>query len=97
VAECAASVNSWPWWSARSPAPAVAATIDKAKQSCAVTVTTSTLPGGWAYNELNAPPIPGAITVNKRTFALTGCGRVAASWWQRIRDRGSFVSQPGRW
>lgn len=72
----------------------VTATIDNVKQTCAVTVSPSTLPSGWSFDELNAPPIPGAITVTRGTFTLTGCGHAMTSWWQRVRDQGAFVSQP---
>jgi hypothetical protein len=71
----------------------VTATIDTVKQACAVTVTPSTLPAGWSYDELNTPPLPGSITVADGTFTLTGCGHAMTSWWQRIRDQGVFVSQ----
>jgi hypothetical protein len=72
----------------------VTATIDNVKQTCAVTVTPSTLPNGWSYHELNAPPIPGAVSVSEGTFILTGCGHAMSSWWERVRDQGAFVSQP---
>lgn len=72
----------------------VTATIENVKQSCAVTVSASTVPTGWSFAELNAPPIPGAITVTQGTFSLTGCGHAMTSWWQRVRDQGVFVSQP---
>ena len=72
----------------------ITATCDKQKSTCAVTVTESSLPNGWSYDELNAPPIPGALLVNKDAFALTGCGHAMTSWWQRVRDQGTFVSKP---
>lgn len=72
----------------------VTATCGKATQTCAVTVAPSTLPSGWNFDELNAPPIPGAIAASNGTFTLTGCGHAMTSWWQRVRDQGSFVSQP---
>ncbi len=72
----------------------VTATIENLKRTCAVTVSASTLPSGWSFDELNAPPIPGEITVSKGTFTLTGCGHAMTSWWQRVRDQGAFVSQP---
>ena len=70
------------------------ASCDKTKQTCAVTITPSTLPSGWAFDELNAPPIPGAIAVTNGTFTLTGCGHAMTSWWQRVRDQGAFASKP---
>ena len=59
-----------------------------------MTVTPSTLPAGWRYDELNAPPIPGAVAVADGRFTLTGCGHAMSSWWERVRDQGVFVSQP---
>ena len=72
----------------------VTATIDNVKQTCAVTVTPSTLPTGWSYDELNAPPIPGSVAVADGKFTLTGCGHAMTSWWERVRDQGVFVSRP---
>ena len=72
----------------------ITAICDKQKHTCAVTVTASTLPNAWSYDELNTPPIPGAIDVTKEVFRLTGCGHAMTSWWQRLRDQGTFVSQP---
>jgi inosine-uridine nucleoside N-ribohydrolase len=63
----------------------VTAVIDKVRQSCAVTVVPSTLPAGWRYDELNAPNIPGGISVADGTFALTGCGHAMTAF---------FVSRP---
>ncbi len=71
----------------------VTATIDSVKQTCAVTVTPSTLPVDWRYDELNAPPIPGSVVVADERFTLTGCGHAISSWWERVRDQGAFVSQ----
>ena len=71
----------------------VTATLGHAQQPCAVTVTPSTLPSGWSYDELNAPPIPGAAAVADGKFTLTGCGHAMTSWWERVRDQGVFVSQ----
>jgi hypothetical protein len=71
----------------------VTATLDKVKQTCAVTVTPSTLPAGWSYDELNAPPIPGSIGVADGVFTLTGCGHAMTSWWERVRDQGVFASK----
>jgi len=73
---------------------AVTATIENARQACTVTVTPSTLPNGWSYHELNAPPIPGAVSVSEGKFTVTGCGHAMSSWWERVRDQGVFVSQP---
>ncbi len=75
---------------------AVTATIDNVKQTSAVTVTPSTLPDGWRYDELNTPPIPGSVLVADGTFTLTGCGHAMTSWWERVRDQGVFVSKPVR-
>jgi hypothetical protein len=72
----------------------VTATIDNVKQTCAVTVTPSTLPTGWSYAELNTPAIPGAVLVSGGKFTLTGCGHAMTSWWERVRDQGVFVSKP---
>lgn len=71
----------------------VTATSDGVKQTCAVTVTASTLPAGWLYDELNAPPIPGAVVVADGKFTITGCGHAMSSWWERVRDQGVFVSR----
>ncbi len=72
----------------------VTGVVDNQKTSCAITVTRSTLPEGWSYNELNAPPIPGAVLISGTTFSLTGAGHAMTSWWERIRDQGVFVSKP---
>ena len=71
----------------------VTAGIGNVKQTCAVTVTPSTLPDGWSYDELNTPPIPGSIRVAGGKFTLTGCGHAMTSWWERVRDQGVFVSK----
>lgn len=71
----------------------VTATIDNVKQTCAVTVTPTTLPPGWSYDELNAPPIPGSVVAANGVFTLTGCGHAMTSWWQRVRDQGVFASR----
>ena len=68
--------------------------VDGQKTSCAVTVTGSTLPEGWSYHELNAPPIPGAVLVAGTKFTLTGCGHAMTSWWERVRDQGVFAAKP---
>ena len=72
----------------------ITAVIGKARRTCAVTVTPSTLPGGWRYDELNAPPIPGAVVATEGKFTITGAGHAMTSWWQRVRDQGVFVSRP---
>jgi len=72
----------------------VTGTVDGKKASCAVTVTESTLPEGWSYNELNSPAIPGALVVSEGKFSLTGCGHAMTSWWERVRDQGTFASKP---
>jgi hypothetical protein len=71
----------------------VTATAERSKQTCAVTVTPSTLPTDWSYDELNAPPVPGSIVVADGVFTLTGCGHAMTSWWQRVRDQGVFVNK----
>ena len=71
----------------------VSAGADNQKATSAITVTGSTLPEGWSYNELNAPPIPGAVIVSGAKFNLTGCGHAMTSWWERVRDQGVFVSK----
>ena len=78
----------------RSGACTLTASLGQVRQTCAVTVTPSTLPSGWRYDELNAPPIPGAAVVANGKFTLTGCGHAMSSWWERVRDQGVFVSQP---
>jgi hypothetical protein len=72
----------------------VTAAIGGVKQTCVVTVTPSTLPDGWSFDELNTPPIPGAVSVSAGRFTLTGCGHAMSSWWERVRDQGVFVDQP---
>ncbi len=67
--------------------------VDNRKTTCAVTVTKSTLPEAWSYDELNAPPIPGAVVVSGDKFRLTGCGHAMTSWWERVRDQGVFASK----
>ena len=71
----------------------VTATIENQKQICAVTVADSTLPEGWKYDELNAPPIPGAVLMADGKVTLTGCGHAMTSWWERVRDQGVFASK----
>ena len=68
--------------------------VDNQKTSCSTEVSESTLPEGWSYNELNAPPIPGAVLVSGTKFTLTGCGHAMTSWWERVRDQGVFASKP---
>ena len=75
---------------------AVTATIDGVKQVCRVTVQPSTLPPGWRYDELGAPPIPGSVAVSDGWFTLTGSGHAMTSWWERVRDQGVFASRPVR-
>ena len=71
----------------------ITATVDQRKRICAVSVSPSTLPAGWRYDELNAPAIPGSINASDGTFTLTGCGHAMTSWWDRVRDQGVFFSQ----
>lgn len=71
----------------------VTARIGKLKQVCPVTVTASTLPVGWNYNELNQPAIPGSALLSNGTLTISGCGHGMTSWWERVRDQGVFVSK----
>lgn len=71
----------------------VIATIDGVQQTCRVVVQPATLPKGWQYNELNAPPIPGSVDFRDNQFTITGCGHALTSWWERVRDQGVFVSR----
>jgi len=70
------------------------ASVDKVQQTCAVTVVRSTLPAAWRYDELNAPIIPGSISIVDGVFTLTGCGHAMTAFWERVRDQGAFVSMP---
>ena len=72
----------------------ITASIGKATQTSTVTVTPSTLPAGWNYQELNHPPIPGAVSVLAGTFTLTGSGHAMTSFWERVNDQGVFISRP---
>jgi len=72
----------------------ITAVVDRQKQMCAVTVSPSTLPSDWRYDELSAPAIPGSIYVSDGEFRLSGCGHGMTSWWERVRDQGVFVSRP---
>ena len=72
----------------------VTGSVDGRKTTCAITITKSTLPEGWSYDELNSPPIPGAVVVSDGKFSLTGCGHAISSWWERVRDQGTFASKP---
>jgi len=71
----------------------VTASIDGVMQTCAVTITPSTLADGWAFDELAKPAIPGAVTVNAGVMSLTGCGHAMTSWWERVRDQGVFANR----
>ncbi len=72
----------------------VTAAVGGRKRTCAVTVRASTLPGGWRYDELGTPAIPGSIDVAGGTLRLSGCGHAMTSWWERVRDQCAFVSRP---
>ena len=75
---------------------AVTATVGGVTQVCRVAVQPSTLPPGWRYDELSAPPIPGSVAVSDGRFTLTGSGHAMTSWWERVRDQGVFASRPSR-
>ncbi len=70
------------------------ATIGKVQQSCKVTVTPSSLPAGWSFNEINTPPIPGSVVAADGKFTITGCGNGMTLFWERVSDQGAFVSKP---
>ena len=72
----------------------VTGTVDGQNVSCSITVTESTLPEGWGYDELNSPPIPGSLVVSEGKFSLTGCGNAMLAFWERVRDQGVFASKP---
>ncbi len=71
----------------------ITANIGKVRQTCAVTVTPATLPEGWSFDELSAPPIPGSVSVVDGRFTLTGCGHSMTGFWERRQDQGVYVSQ----
>lgn len=70
------------------------AEVDGRKRTCSVTITPSTLPADWRYDELGSPALPGWIDVTDGTFRLSGCGHAMTSWWERVRDQGVMVSRP---
>lgn len=74
----------------------ITAVAGKVTHISRVTVTPSTLPAGWNYNELNQPPIPGAVSVIEGKFTLTGSGHAMTSFWERVNDQGVFVSKPAQ-
>jgi len=74
----------------------ITAMVGKVTQVSTVTVTPSTLPADWNYQELNQPPIPGAVSVVDGKFTLTGSGHAMTSFWERVNDQGVFVSKPAR-
>ena len=71
----------------------ITATIGQVRQTCTVTVTPATLPAGWSFDELSAPPIPGSVSVVDGRFTLTGCGHSMTGFWERRKDQGAYVSQ----
>lgn len=71
----------------------VTAQIGGRSVPCEVTVGPSTLPPPWSFDEINAPPLPGAVGVADGTFTITGCGHGLTSWWDRVKDQGVFVNQ----
>ena len=72
----------------------VTAMIGDTKRVCTVTVTPSTRPDGWRYDELNDPPIPGSFADNDGKFVIAGCGHAMTSWWERVRDQSVFINKP---
>jgi len=72
----------------------ITAVVGKLTHVSTVTVTPSTLPADWNYQELNQPPIPGAVSVVDGKFTLTGSGHAMTSFWERVNDQGVFVSKP---
>ncbi len=71
----------------------ITAKVGNVKQTCAVTVTPTSLPAGWSFHELRAPPIPGSVSVVDGRFTLTGCGHAMTGFWERTTDQGAYVSQ----
>jgi hypothetical protein len=63
------------------------------KAACEVTVTASTLPAPWSYQEINSPAVPGCAGHDGKTFTITGGGMAIERWWQRVHDQFSFVSR----
>ncbi len=74
----------------------ITAEVGKMTHISTVTVTPSTLPAGWTYQELNQPPIPGSVVVRDGKFTLTGSGHAMTSFWERVNDQGVFVSKPAQ-
>lgn len=58
-----------------------------------VTVTPTTLPAGWSYEEINAPHVPGAATYRDGIFTLIGGGSRLGRWWQREFDQFAMLTQ----
>ena len=71
----------------------ITATIGNVRQTCTVTVTPSTLPAFWSFDELSMPPIPGSVSMAEGRFTLTGCGYAMTGFWERRHDQGAYVSQ----
>jgi hypothetical protein len=63
------------------------------KATCQVTVRPTTLLAPWAFQEVNAPYIPGGVLFADGRFAVTGAGVDIWQWWQRVRDQFAYVSQ----
>lgn len=59
-----------------------------------VTVTPSPLPAGWTFAELANPPMPGAVSVDGESFAITGSGHAMSAFWERVRDQGAYLHRP---
>ncbi len=58
-----------------------------------VTVTPTTLPAGWVYEEINAPHVPGEAIYQDGVLTLTGGGMGLGRWWQRNWDQFALFSQ----
>jgi inosine-uridine nucleoside N-ribohydrolase len=63
------------------------------KAICEVTVTASTLPAPWLYQEVNAPAVPGCATHRDGEFHVTSGGMAIEKWWLRVWDQFGFVNQ----
>jgi len=71
----------------------VATEDGKQSATCQVTVKPTTLPAPWTFQEINAPFVPGSVAVAGGEFTITGGGDGVRSWWERVKDQFTFVSQ----